>query len=364
MIRVFFFFILLLQCIDGICQVRPNYVPFYFNGKAGFMDTTGNILKDPGLYAGNFLVVGDFKKYIGTEENSSTDFLIDAVSGHSIYIGTLDKDCGALKIDSITWYHFNVEGISQMLGVDRDTAGSVFLQKNYDKIESDANAWSNGYLSRPRLIWALKEDGTYDILNYDKGFEIVEDIAPFESYDLVFQVNKNGPPTVIGFVTGSKTAISREFGQLYDIPPSEEKVAVYNSAFQLLGSTSYRSDSIGSLFKKKVQLRGGMIAPPEMANQPIYANGSKPIVLNNEFSLVPNKDNKQLILVNTKKQNRPVLGNGSFDYRYISSSKNLEALLQVRHRVSGAIFYFDFDGTFFPKGVPLIQASLRTWEEK
>jgi len=140
-------------------------------------------------------------------------------------------------------------------------------------------------------------------------------------------------------------------------------VAVYNSAFQLLGSAPYNPDSIGALFKKEVQLRGGMIAPPEMTNQPIYPRGNQPIVLNNEFSLIPSKDNKQLILVNTKKQNRPVLGNGPFDYRYISTSKNLKALLQVRHRASGAIFYFDFDGTFFPKGVPLIPASLRTWEQ-
>jgi len=157
--RVLFFFLLLLQGINGISQQRPNYVPFYFNGKAGFMDTTGNILKDPGLYTGVFLVVGDFKKYIGSEEGISTDFLIDAVSGHNTYIGTLDKDCGALKIDSITWYHFNVEGISQMLAADRERPAKLFLQKNYDKIEPGTNAWSNEYLSHPRLIWALKEDG-------------------------------------------------------------------------------------------------------------------------------------------------------------------------------------------------------------
>ncbi|HMR81516.1 MAG TPA: hypothetical protein PKE30_00180 [Niabella sp.] len=212
------------------------------------------------------------------------------------------------------------------------------------------------------MVWALKEDGTYDILIYEKGFKVMEGIPPFTSYDLVFQISEDGPPAVAGFVTGSRTAIQREFGQLYGIPESEEKVAVYSSAFQLLDQAPYHSDSIGTLFKKKVQLRGGMIAPPAMINQPIYSHGDQPIVLNSDFSLVPGKENKQLILVNTKEKNRPVLGNGIFDFRYISTSKNLKALLQVKHRSSGAVFYFDFDGTFFPKGVPLIPASLRAWE--
>lgn len=100
------------------------------------------------------------------------------------------------------------------------------------------------------------------------------------------------------------------------------------------------------LMGKKVQLRGGMKPPPQLKHQVIISNGYT-IVLNAAFSLIPDpKDSARLIVVSSKEKNKPVLDVGNFDYRYFSTSSNLK----IRHAESGSIFYFDFDGIFFPKG--------------
>lgn len=112
---------------------------------------------------------------------------------------------------------------------------------------------------------------------------------------------------------------------------------------------------------EEVNLRGSMIPPPQTKHQAIYSSG-KTHVLNDEFNLVPDTaDGDRLVLVHLQKHNEPVLGEGDFDYRYFSTKSNSKALLQVRHGESGTVFFFDFDGTFFPKGIPMIPKDNMEW---
>jgi len=164
-----------------------------------------------------------------------------------------------------------------------------------------------------------------------------------------------------GFVLGSWEAIDREFGQMYGIPPSDSAVTVYDIDFKKMGMSAYREKDISALFKEEVQLRGSMVPPPQIIHQAIYSPG-RTVVLNDEFSLVPDTaDSERLVLVNSKKNNEPVLGDGDFDYRYFSTMGNTKALLQIRHGESGCIFFFDFDGTFFPRGIPMIPKNMMAW---
>ncbi|AZA77301.1 hypothetical protein EG347_07170 [Chryseobacterium sp. G0186] len=342
--------------LNAFAQQQPQYIPFKFNGETGVMHTSGKEYKEPGL--SNYYLMDDFRSYI-LSKNDGTDVVMDAVSGKELFSGNLDTDCGPLKVGNDTYHHFQFEETSALLAPGK---GAIFLPKRYEKIEPNSNSWDNENLNGKQLIWALKNDNTYDILDAKNNFEAAKEPSSFESFDLVFRTNNDAPPSLVGFVVGKKTAIKREFGQQYNIPSSDETVNAYDLNFKKIGSTPYQENSISKMFNTKIQLRGSMIAPPGVKNQPIQPSG-KTIALNKEFSLIPSKDDPdKLILVNTQKGSKPVLGNDKFDYRYISTSKNLKALLQLRHADSGSFFYFDFDGTYFPKGIPMIPEKYRSWK--
>ncbi|WP_286862383.1 MULTISPECIES: hypothetical protein [Sphingobacterium] len=356
---IFTFSIFLFFCC-AYAQEHSQFVPFKFEGKLGLLNVSGTELIPPDAFVdgpGNYDVVGDFQSYI-IAKNEGEDKVIDARSGEEQFVGRLDRTCGLLRINKDSYYHFKVNGNSVLL----NSAGSpIQLTTSYKKIEPNHDSWDNGSVDDKQYLWALKEDETYDVLAANDGFTPVNSLPKFESFDLVYGLNVNAPLTLIGFVLGSKTAIQRTFGQKYGIPESSYTIEVYNTSFKKLGTTVYEHEAIAKLFNQKIELRGSMIPPPGMANQ-ILIPQNRTIVLNNEFSLIPATDDPgQLVLVNTQQGNAPVLGNDHFDYRYISTSKNLEALLQIRHSETGTFFYFDFDGLYFPKGVPLIPKKYRQW---
>lgn len=339
---------------------KPRYVPFQYQGETSIMDVDGNMVVGPRTFNDNH-IVGDFKAYIVRDQRlTDQDFFFNAVSGKGLdkVAGTMDRACGALAVGDRTFYHFWVDGESVMVSYESDP---VFLPKRYLKIEPNQRAWDNENLSKKHFVWALNEDYTYDVLLPEHRFKAVENLPDFTSYDLVFGSSATGGINLIGFLLGSWEAIDRKYGQMYGIPPSDSLVTVYNVDFEKLGTSAYRDKDISALFKKEVQLRGGMIPPPQIMHQLINPAGAT-VVLNDEFSLIPDTaNNERLVLVNTQKNNELVLGVGNFDYRYFSTSGNTKALLQIRHSESGSIFFFDFDGTFFPKGIPMIPKDKMQW---
>src|SRR5690606_21143626 len=240
--------------------------------------------------------------------------------------------------------------------------GVTPLQHAYSQIEPNHQAWANERRQGRQLIWALKSEGVYDVLDAEQGFSVIEGLPDFYNYDLIFQSSETEPMNLVGFALGDLETIERNVGQMYGIPESDGEVDVYDIQFKKLGFSAYRAKDISALFDQEIQLRGEMMPPPQMKNQVISPDGEI-VILNDEFSLIPDENNStRLILVNSKKNNEPVLGKGDFDYRYFSISDNLKALLQIRHRESRSIFYFDFDGTFFPRGVPMIPRHRMDWE--
>lgn len=359
--KYFFSFYAFFLFVAMHAQHHPQYVPFKFGGETGIMNISGAEYKEPGYLNdfGNYYVAGDFQTYI-INKNEDSDFVMNALSGKEILSGKLDTDCGPLKIGNDNYYHFKLEGSSALFAAGKHV---IMLNGSYLKIEPNAHSWDNEFLNDKQFIWALKNDNTYDILDVNRNFSPVESLPSFKSFDLIFRTNKDAPPTLIGFALGEDTAIQREFGQQYGIPQSDKTVELYDLNFKKIGDSPYRQASVSRLFKTEIQFRGGMMEPPSLKNQ-IIRSDQKTVVLNQEFSLIPS-DNQpgQLILVNTQKNSTPVLGNDKFDYRYISTSKNLKALLQIRHAQSGSFFYFDFNGTYFPKGIPMIPEKYRQWKQ-
>jgi len=352
---IFFFF----SCV--FAQERPQFVPFKFEGKLGILNVSGTELVSPDTFIngpGNYDVVGDFQSYI-VAKNKGEDEVIDAYSGKEQFSGYLDRACGRLRIKNDSYYHFELNGNSVLL---RPGSSPIRLATHYKKIEPNLDAWDNESVNGKQYLWALKTDETYDVLAPDNHFIPVNSLPSFDSFDLIYRINENAPMTQIGFVLGSKSAIQRTFGQKYGIPESNHVVDIYNTDFNKLGTVAYERDAIAQLLNQEIELRGSMMPPPSMSNQ-IITPQNKAIVLNDEFSLIPTKDDQtQLVLVNTQQGNVPVLGNDHFDYRYISTPKSLKALLQIRHAETGTFFYFDFNGLYFPKGIPLIPKNYRKWE--
>lgn len=346
--------IMMLICITATAQ-KPKYVTFTHEGKTGIMDTLGNVFVDTGTFGRSHLIVNDFKEYILTDNLIfNKEFFFDANTGEGGFSGRIDGKTGALKTSDKIYYHFWEDGESFLVSSGKD---AVALSKRYQRIEPNEAAWSNENLTNRHLLWALKDDWTYDVLVAENSFQPVENLPEFTSFDLLFESTKDDEMQLIGFVFGSRDAIDRRSGQMYDIPESDEEVNVYNIDFQKIGVSTYHNKDISLLFGKDIQRRGSLIPPPQIRYQPIYPEG-KPVVLNDEFALIPHKiDSSQLVLVNTKKNNEIVLGIDKFDYRYFSTSDNPKALLQIRHRESNSIFFFDFDGRFFPRGMPMIPAS-------
>lgn len=337
---------------------RVKYAPFQFQQQIGIMDTSGNVILDVGSLKNSYLIVNDFKEYILTDNLlTSKDFFFDANKGKGDFEGWIDNKAGALKIGNKYYYHFWDDEGSVLVSSGKDV---IRLSKKYMGIEPNEQAWSNEALQSQPLLWALTTDGTYDILAADNGFQPVNNLPAFESFDLLFDTpKKEGAMKLVGFVLGSHDVIERDFGQLYDIPENAESgkmVEVYDINFRKIGRSPYNSKEISTLVKKEIKLRGSFLPPPQMRHSIIYPNG-KIVVLNNEFALIPNEKDSQLVLVNTKKNNEPILWIDEFDYRYFSTSDNLKSLLQIRHRKSNSIFFFDFDGRFFPKGMPMIPKS-------
>lgn len=340
---------------------KPHYVPFQYQGEISIMNVDGNIFGEPGRL-NDYHVVGDFKAYIiGDQGLTDQDFFFNAISGHGEeeIAGRLDRECGALAIGDRTFYHFWVEATSAMVCYGTD---AIYLPQRYLKIEPNGQAWDNENLPDKHFVWALKEDHTYDVLLPEQQFKAMENLPDFTSYDLVFGTSEPGAMQLKGFVLGSLGAIKRKFGQMYDIPPSDSLVTVYDIDFKKLGTAVYRKKDISALFTGDIQLRGSLIPPPQIINPAINSEGTT-VVLNDEYRLIPNTaDSKRLVLVNAKKNNEPVLGAGDFDYRYFSTKREPKALLQIRHGKSGSIFFFDFNGTFFPKGIPMIPKNKMEWK--
>lgn len=346
--------------IKGESVQKPRYVPFQYQGEIGITDVDRNVHNRPGTF-GDYHVVGDFESYILRDQSfTQMDFFFNAISGEGegqIY-GTLDRACGPLTIGSHSYFHFWVDGASVMVSYGNEP---IYLQQDYIQIEPNRQAWGNEYLSDKQVVWALKADYTYDVLQPEQRFSPVENLPDFTSYDLVFGTPEAGVMQLKGFVLGSWEAIDRQIGQLYGIPPSDSVVTVYDINFKKIGTSAYREKDISALMDEEVHLRGSMMPPPQTKHQAIYSSG-KTHVLNDEFSLVPDTaDGNRLVLVHLQKDNEPVLGEGDFDYRYFSTKNNSKALLQVRHGESGTVFFFDFDGTFFPKGIPMIPKDNMEW---
>lgn len=341
-------------------QERPKLVPFKSKGRLGLMRISDMVLVYPDSLKDDlnqYDVAGGFQSYI-IAKNETEDHVIDAYTGQEQLSGQLDRACGRLRINKDSYYHFEINGNSVLLNPGNPP---IHLSTLYDRIEPNHNAWDNESLDGKQYIWALKADETYDVLAVDNNFTPVNTLPKFESFDLVYQINENAPMTLIGFVLGRKTAIQRAFGQKYGIPESSLSVEIYNTNFRRLGIAAYKRDAIAKLFNQEIELRGSMMAPPSLENQLLIPQ-NKTIVLNNEFSLIPTKeDATKLVLVNTLQGNTPVLGDDHFDYRYISTPQNLKALLQIKHAETGTFFYFDFNGRYFPKGVPLLPKVYREW---
>ncbi|GAB3023838.1 hypothetical protein GCM10027051_30530 [Niabella terrae] len=352
--------ILVLFVAYSVLAQKPRFVPFQYQNEIGIMDVEGNEFVGTGVF-GDYMVVGDFQAYIVRDQVlTNKDFFFNALSGTGMgdIDGTLDRACGALAVGDLTYYHFWMDGTSVMASYGKE---SIFLPKRYLKIEPNIQAWDNENLSEKHFVWALNEDDSYDLLLPEQGFKVVRNLPDFTSYDIVFSSSKAGAMKLRGFVLGSRQTIKRDFGQMYEIPPSDGSVTVFDTEFKKLGTSAYRKNDISALFKEEVQLRGSILPPPQLANRVIYATG-KTVILNDEFSLVPDTaDKDRLVLVRSKKNNESVLGPGDFDYRYFSTRGNPKALLQIRHLESGSIFFFDFDGTFFPRGVPMIPKSKMAW---
>ena len=340
---------------------KPRYVPFQYQGAISIMDVDGKTFIGPGTF-NDYHVVGNFNAYILNDQLlTNKDFFFNAVSGkgEDKVEGHLDRKCGALAVGNLSFYHFWVEGTSAMICYGTD---ALYLPQRYLKIEPNRQAWDNENLPNKHFVWALKEDYTYDVLLPEQQFKAVENLPDFTSYDLVFGTSETGAMQLKGFVLGSWEAIDRNFGQMYGIPQSDSVVTVYDVDFKKLGTAAYREKDISALFKEEVQLRGSLVPPPQIIHQAINSEGTT-VVLNDEYRLIPNTtDSKRLVLVNSKKNNEPVLGAGDFDYRYFSTQEDAKALLQIRHGKSGSIFFFDFNGTFFPKGVPMIPKDKMQWK--
>ena len=358
--RFIFAFTIFFIFLRVSAQERPRLIPFRSEGKLGLLNVSATELIPPDTLmesTGHYDVVGDFHSYV-IAKNSEEDEVIDAHSGKEQFVGHLDRTCGRLRINKDSYYHFEIDGNSALL---KPGNPPMLLAKHYKKIEPNHDAWDNESIDGKQYLWALKVDETYDVLAPDNNFTPVNSLPEFESFDLIYQINENAPMSLAGFVLGSNTAIQRSFGQKYGIPESTLTVEVYNTNFKKLGSSAYKREAVAKLVNKEIELRGSMMPPPNMVNQ-ILIPQNKAIVLNNEFSLIPAKeDQTQLVLVNSQQGNTPVLGNDHFDYRYISTSKNLKALLQIRHPETETFFYFDFDGLYFPKGVPLIPKNYMKW---
>ncbi|WP_282637836.1 hypothetical protein [Sphingobacterium thalpophilum] len=358
----FIFTLLILSILQQLAaQDYPQVVPFKFNGELKFMDirTTEEISPETWNGEGGYYVGGDFKSYIvnNTESRAS---VIDARTGKEILSGRPDNACGELNINKHSYYHFESDDYSLLLA---DGITTIPLNRHYTKIEPNSNSWDNGSPEGQQYVWALKDDGTYDVLNANSNFTKLSPLPIFDSFDLIYEIHENEPMTLIGFALGNKAAIRRDFAQQYNIPESAEFVDIYDIDFNNIGKAAYQQEAIGELLQKNIQLRGSLMAPPSMRQQ-VIVPGNTIIILNDEFSLVPAADHTELILVNTKEGNSPVLGKAHFDYRYISTSQNLKALLQIRHAESGSFFYFDFNGLYFPRGIPLIPQQYRQWEQK
>lgn len=334
---------------------KPDYVPFETIGHHGIMKTDGTLISEKSELSYAPYVVGNFKSYILRYNTDSLDFFMDAITGQTGITGILDRKCGELRIANSIWYHFLIGGTSVLVSQEQE---QISLPKTYLNIEPNEQAWSNEELPDKQYIWALKKDQSYEVLLYKNGIINMVNLPSFENYDLLFSSTKADPMQPVGFVLGNLDAIDREFGEMYGIAESDKKVDVYDLEFNKLGKSVYSNKALSAFFKKKIQRRGSMIPPPESKNQIINSTG-KPIILNEEFSLVPDKmDPDELVLVNTKQNNKPVLGNDAFDYRYYSTPQNLKALLQIRQRETESIFFFDFDGKFFPRGKPMMPKDL------
>lgn len=342
---------------------KPDYAPFIYKGKMGIMDRQGAVFMGPGTFDAHYIVVGNFEAYIvHTDLPFETELLFDAFTGTTLFSGRMDQKCGALRVGDMMYYHFWEKGNSVLYTLHEKP---IHLAQTYLRIDPNHQVWSNEFLSGQQVLWALKSDWTYDVLQVGKHFTPLEGLPQFSSYDVVFSASQTDAPKPIGYVLGDTATIDRSFGQeIYGISESDGKVDVFDLDFHKLGTSVYRANEIGKLFGKSIQLRGGMIPPPESRNQVIYATGT-PIVLNDTFSLIPDPaDNNSLILVNTQDKNTPVLGAEDFDYRYVSTEDDLTALLQIRHRNSGSIFYFDFNGKFFPRGIPMLPPDMIPWKDE
>ena len=353
-----------LAVANPVGMQKPNFVPFWLDGQMHILDVhSGEVFTGLGVFDARCEVVGNFEAYILYGSTLfDGDIFFDAQRGKPTFSGYLDQSAGALHMEAHTYYHFTGSAGSTLVSLHHEP---IHLAERYFQIDPNDMIWSNEQLTRRPPLWAKKFDGTYDVLQPDTTFAPVPGLPKFTSYDVVFSASGDQPMTPIGYVVGSADVIDRSYDivpQLYGIPESDGQVQVYDLNFRNLGASAYCAADIGLLFGKDVALRGGMVPPPEMRNWVIQPNGTT-VVLNDRFSLVPNPDNiHRLILVDSDKDNEPVLGKGDFDYRYVSTPANLQALLQVRHAASGDMFYFDFDGTYFPKGVPMIPEGMMVWK--
>lgn len=342
------FFALLLVMEAGAQGQLTKYVPFRYEGENGLMESSGRIIRNPGQI-GNYYVVGDFRSYIIEDDYQiKGDYVMDAIRGHVDQYGDLDAESGTLYLGQESFFHFRKDGHSYLYSASK---GLTRLSHTYVAIAPNDQAWSNEDSGGKHFVWALKADGTYDILVAEAGFSVVDNLPDFASYDLIFQVGNDTPMTLTGFALGAQSAIKREFGQQYGIEESDDVVAVYDLDFKRVGMAPYRTEQISNLLQREVVLRGSMLPPPQMRNR-IIRPAAKSIQLNDTFSLIPKEG--RMVLVNTKENNALVLGSAHYDFRYVSTTDNVEALLQVRHSESGTLFYFDFNGLFFPKGIPMI----------
>lgn len=332
----------------GAQEQLTKYAPFRYEGENGLMESSGRITRNPGQI-GNYYVVGDFRSYIIKDDYQiKGDYVMDAIRGRVDQYGDFDAESGTLYLGKESFFHFRKDGHSYLYSASK---GLTRLAHAYVAIEPNDQAWSNEVSGGKHFVWALKEDGTYDVLVAEEGFSVVGNLPAFTNYDLIFQVGNDTPMTLTGFALDTQSAIKRTFGQHYGIDESDDVVAVYDLDFKKVGMASYRTEQISNLLQREVVLRGSMLPPPQIRNR-VIRPAAKSIQLNDTFSLIPKEG--RMVLVNTKEKNKLVLGPAHYDFRYISTTDNVEALLQVRHSESGTLFYFDFNGLFFPKGIPMI----------
>lgn len=318
------------------------------------MDTAGTLIRKPG-FASGYYVAADFKAYIFImpEEN---DVVMDAFSGVERSYGKLDEATGALEDGDTSWYHFWLKGRSRLVNIETDRV--IELPVQYRGFDATRGLWDNERVPGKSVFYGVKQDSTYDFVLPGNRFEVVKGLPPFESYDLVLEPRDHSFPVLTGYVVGVRNVINRQENGVYGIPASTGSVTVYTIGFKKLGTAVYNAEAIGKLFKKEVFLRGSMLAPPVVKDRVIRQVHQGREKLNDAFSVFEREDPTDpgvllLRLEQTSGSKQPVFEK-QMDYRYIGIPGAKNVLLQVRNAGSGSFFYFDYNGVFFPRGMPMI----------